>query len=661
MTLRPRLRPVALAVGLLLGLSAAHPGLAQSGGDTPPPVLSVDMTIDTATGDVTIAARMERPAGAVRLPAVDWLSAERVGIEATHAALDAADGIAPSDHAGRTLDMRFTGVLPRPSEPPGRVAWSAEASYLVGGRWLPADGTPVREYEIAVTVDAGQRVAATGSLLSDGVEAGKRRTAFRFTGRGGDLGVFIGAYTVQETAHRDLTLRTYFAERESALSARYLGAVAGYIDRYEAVVGPYPYDSFAVVSAPIPVGLGFAGLTYVSEAILAHPYMQGRSLAHEVLHSWWGNAVGVDYASGNWAEGLTTFQADYALAEEQGGGAARDMRIGWLRDLAALPEGAMQPLTAFRSASHAGDQSQGYGKAALVFHMLRDDIGRDAFGAGIRRLYADNRAGIAGWRDLQAAFEAASGRALGAFFDQWIGRPGLPRVEIGDVALTDRADGPELRLLLRQSQPAYRLRVPVVIETVSGPVAEVVEMTGATAAARFRLSSRPLSVAVDPGFDLARRPLEGELAPILRSIRGAGAITGIAASQVDGVPQAIEDTLGGLLRGHAIDWRERDSDNRDGVTLVAGLTGDVMRRRADLLATESPVSPASGSTRVWVERDAEGRIWAFVSADSLGDLRTDLRALRYYAGESYVVFEGGRKTESGVWPTSTSPMRVVFE
>ena len=42
---------------------------------------------------------------------------------------------------------------------------------------------------------------------------------------------------------------------------------------------------------PLPVGLGFPGLTYVSDKILHLPFMQGRSLAHEIAHNWWGNAV----------------------------------------------------------------------------------------------------------------------------------------------------------------------------------------------------------------------------------------------------------------------------------------------------------------------------------------------------------------------------------
>ena len=88
----------------------------------------------------------------------------------------------------------------------------------------------------------------------------------------------------------------------------------------------------------MPVGLGFPNLTYVGRRVLALPFLRGRSLAHEVLHNWWGNGVAIDYDGGNWAEGLTTFMADYALAEDRGKDAARHLRLGWLRDFAALPQ-----------------------------------------------------------------------------------------------------------------------------------------------------------------------------------------------------------------------------------------------------------------------------------------------------------------------------------
>ena len=44
-----------------------------------------------------------------------------------------------------------------------------------------------------------------------------------------------------------------------ASSSAYLEAVADYIARYERLIGGYPYSSFSVVSAPIPVGYGLEG------------------------------------------------------------------------------------------------------------------------------------------------------------------------------------------------------------------------------------------------------------------------------------------------------------------------------------------------------------------------------------------------------------------
>ena len=67
------------------------------------------------------------------------------------------------------------------------------------------------------------------------------------------------------------------------------------LDVLQARIGAYPHRTFHIVAGPLPVGLGFAGLTYISQRILHLPFMQTRSLAHEIAHSWWGNAVGVDY------------------------------------------------------------------------------------------------------------------------------------------------------------------------------------------------------------------------------------------------------------------------------------------------------------------------------------------------------------------------------
>ena len=621
-----------------------------------PPDILLDVEIDTATGRFAAEAVLEAPEGDVILPMAGWLSVDAVAFAEPGARPDTpsgADIIEAAAHRNRDLRVTVSGRLPPRTQGLGPVAWSEEATHLLGPSWLPTDASSTRDHFVSVMLPADQRVAATGRIESEHVENDMRRVDVAFTGRSADLGLFIGSYEVDETTHRDIRLRTYFEAADDELSSRYFTALAEYLDRYESEIGAYPYGGFSVVSAPVPVGLGFAGLTYVGRDILSHPYMLGRSLAHEVLHSWWGNAVSVDYGSGNWAEGLTTFQADYALAEEQGAAAAREMRVAWIRDLDRLTGADIRPLSAFRAASHAGRQSEGYGKAALVFHMLRNRIGREAFAAGIRTFYDENRNAIAAWSDLEAAFERASGSELGWFFEQWVNRAGLPRIEILRASVRDGPDGmQEVALTLRQDAPYYRLRVPVDIATADTVERHFIDVTRAVTTMRVSVPGRPLAIRLDPDFDIARRPLEGELAPILASLADASRINAVAATGMDGLQRQVETVLAGFFGDSEWVWIEDRQAAQEGTPLlIAGRPQDVAALRPDRFGPMPEVA-GRGATRFWVERDEDGETWAFLSLERPEDLATNLRALRYYSAESFVAFENGSAVASGVWPVS---------
>jgi aminopeptidase N len=69
-----------------------------------------------------------------------------------------------------------------------------------------------------------------------------------------------------------------------------------------------------------------------------------------------------------------------------------------------------------------------YNKGAGVLHMLRRLIGDDAFFAGLKQFYADNRFKKAGTDDLRRAMEATSKRDLNRFFERWIYDNTIPRL-----------------------------------------------------------------------------------------------------------------------------------------------------------------------------------------------------------------------------------------
>jgi aminopeptidase N len=71
-----------------------------------------------------------------------------------------------------------------------------------------------------------------------------------------------------------------------------------------------------------------------------------------------------------------------------------------------------------------------YNKSAVVLHMLRRIIGDEAFKAGLRTFYRTWRFKKAGTDDLRQAFEAASGRPLTRFFDQWVLASAVPKLRL---------------------------------------------------------------------------------------------------------------------------------------------------------------------------------------------------------------------------------------
>src|SRR5262249_30790533 len=265
-----------------------------------------------------------------------------------------------------------------------------------------------------------------GRLLSERVDENTYRAQFEADHPAEGLELIAGPYAVEQRQSGAVALRTYFHPEIAELSSGYLDAAAGYVSRYSQAVGAYPYAGFSIASSPLPTGFGMPSLTYLGIDVLRLPFIRTTSLGHEVLHNWWGNGVYVDWQRGNWCEGLTTFMADYAYKEDAGEAAAREMRLAWLRDFAALPAERDRPLREFTARTPDASQIVGYDKAAFLFLMLRDELSPPVFQAAIQRFYTEHRFRRASWSELEQAFERTSQRDLRAFFAQWLDRRGAP-------------------------------------------------------------------------------------------------------------------------------------------------------------------------------------------------------------------------------------------
>jgi aminopeptidase N len=587
------------------------------------------------------------------------LSVDKLLVDGTAMTVDSDAGrweLKLADRAAHQVTVRYHGK-PAATDPAATALLiDPQGTFLTGDGWYPTFDVDELSYELSVEVPAGQLAVAPGKVLSE--RSGTQRYTVRVASEGPVEGIalFAGPYRMTERRHHGLRLRTYFDPAVADLAALYLEKTAHYIDFYEHWIGPYPYSTFAIVSGQQPFGLGFPGLTYIGSMVLRLPFVPATSLGHEVLHNWWGNAVQVDASQGNWAEGLTTFMADYTYAEREGEAAAREMRRRWMRAYAALPPAREQPLTAFRSRYHSASQVVGYHKAAMVFLMLRDEIGRDAYDRGIHRFWRRNRFRRAGWIDLQRAFEAAAGRSLAGFFSQWIERTGAPRLEVRDLTQRKVDSSFALSFVITQPEPAYHLRVPVEIHNARGDAAESVRLDATSQPFEIRAAQRAESLCVDPDFRLFRRPLPGEVAPIVRSVVFDSEAPAVIAAQD---PQAREaaQALARQLLERAPRLASAGAALPDGPVLLVGTDAEV---KAFLDRQKLPGAPSTiagrGTARAWaIQRDEAGPL-VVVAARDAAALQEIAGPLPHYGSDSFIVFDGRRTIDHGVWPAGPSPL-----
>ena len=562
--------------------------------------------------------------------------------------------------AARRIELRWSGELEpldqrlehRDTLTYGAPASGPQGTFLpAGSGWYPAVEGQLERYRVALDLPAGQRGLVPGKLLDEREVRGRYRARFAFANPAEGISLMAGPYRVDErrvrtAAGTQVRLRTYFHPEIADLAGGYLDSVAGYLDLYEHRIGAYPFSEFSIVSSPTPTGFGMPTLPYLGVDVLRLPFIRSTSLGHEVLHNWWGNGVYPDYARGNWSEGLTTFMADYAYREREGAQAASAARLAWLRDYAAMPAGDDAALIRFSSRTHGASQVVGYNKSAMLFFMLREAIGTAAFDAGLRRFWREHRFRLATWDDLRRAFEQASGASLAAFFEQWLERPGAPDLRIANAQAVPTLPGWRLNVTLAQGAPAYALSVPLAIRTAGGDLARRAEITRERDTVALDLPSEPLAVVLDPELRVFRRLAAAEAPPILREVMLAGSPMVIPLSARPEVQAASQELAAKLL--------ERGG-GRGGApsVLVIGLHADVDAWLAEggLPPRPAALAASRGSAQVWTLRTGEGRAVALVSARDAAALAALARPLPHYGRESWLVFDGPRAVERGVWPT----------
>jgi aminopeptidase N len=281
-------------------------------------------------------------------------------------------------------------------------------------------------YELRITAPDGLEVAANGRL-AERVPAEGESTTWVF-----DAPDPMASYLVQIVIG-DMEMVT--AEGPGGLPIRHafdtdvadeaepaMARTGEMIDAFDDLFGPYPFVTYGAVVVDDEIGLALETQTLSIFGVDA--IGDEVTVAHELAHQWFGNAVSpatwrdiwlnegfATYAMLLWSEWTGGVPVDDALHEAAAGGGLD------------LPPG--DP-----GAANLFDYSVYY-RGAMTLHVLRHELGDDAF-FGLLRTWVERYDGrSASTADFEAlAGEAAGpGHDLSGLFDAWLRAPQLPDLD----------------------------------------------------------------------------------------------------------------------------------------------------------------------------------------------------------------------------------------
>jgi len=340
--------------------------------------------------------------------------------------------------AGETfaLDFDYAGEINDPPQEPQhlRFVTPSETSGHIGPEgvyigpetyWYPDVPGSLASYRVTSTTPSGWETIGQGGLIASEVTPEGTVTTWDTSAPTEGLTLAAGKFVVKTQKSGPTEIATYLYPEEAALADEYLSSAATYLEAYSAILGPYPFPRFSIGENFFASGLGMPSYTLLGAGSIRRRYTQPYALGHEIVHSWIGNHVFNDNG-GNWVEGLTTYLSNYYWHELKGDRqkAREERRMMLLSYAVYVPPDQDYPVAQFKRKSDQRDNAIGYNKTAMVFHMLRREIGDERFFAALLALVGEYGGRRAGWKDLEALFGRIAGRNLRSFFARWVEQPG---------------------------------------------------------------------------------------------------------------------------------------------------------------------------------------------------------------------------------------------
>jgi aminopeptidase N len=531
----------AFLLTFLLLLCAASPAFAQT--PRPPSFLAehydVTATLDPIAQSLSAVAKVEFKAqevsGGVRVelhPNLDVRDVKSADGKSLSFERDSGNTLfltvllpsSVSTGTKVTLTFTYAGLLANEDNSPipgvKTAVISKEGAYLLlPSRWFPLTNYPSNRYTgtFRLNVPDSFAVAGTGKASAPSPMAGKNpaeggRLLYTFQcDNAAPNGTFVaGELQLSPEQAEGVNVSVYAPRSAPGKPSDFAADVARAYTMFSDMFGPLSNADVTIAQLPDGTLRDFAapGLLLLSKRIW-DPKGADRTIARLVASQWWGIAVIPATPGDVWiSDGLARY-SEALYAEQNAGREAGLKAVDEFAVGALMGEDAAPVAQAARLAPYSSDyRSVVMNKGAMIFHMLRAQMGDPAFKSLLHDFYAKyngKTTTIDDFVNLAQQRVEASGKPgdaipqLRGFFAQWLNSTGVPDFAIEYVVYRTKQG---FRVVGKVKQPldTFSMPVEIRIETEGNPETKIVDVVGTESSFTVETFGRPKpgGIKIDP-------------------------------------------------------------------------------------------------------------------------------------------------------------------
>ena len=423
---------------------------------------------------------------------------------------------------------------------------------LYAGRWFPMTGLFTDRFtaELHITVPKGERVIGSGEegkpkpLPND-----REEYTFNWTKPGFPGTIVAGKFLAPISIPGVSNIRAFVTEKSKEKAHDLASTVTREFEFMTNAFGSAGSGHLDIVELPTDT----VSAAWAPELICIRPDRAStRLLANTVAHQWWGSLVSPATLNDAWITNGMSRYGELMYLEQTAG------KTGFQSAITDVQAGALaydtDPLTTLGRLDPFSPQFQSMTleKGAMVFHMLRWEMGDDVFQKFLQTLttqYADKSIRTS---QIQSTAQDVSKLSLTPFFSQWLDGTGAPEFD-DNYTVFRLGDGKGFRTVGKVTQDLDLFNMPVElrIETEGKTEDRRVDLAGPESSYSVTTFGRPRHIILDPDNWLLKST--PDLAVRVAVLRGQQAVAqGDLVAAIAEYQKALADNRGSALANYRL-------------------------------------------------------------------------------------------------------------